>query len=150
MGRIFSAIGQTPVSQSGPKTERAFSEKALLLLFLPVLISFFSCSTETTLKGTPAPVPGMKLEEKERTWRGGAIGAALSNPIEGKITDIVIRAAREGAKDNVPLVYVSLDGVQRVEVHPAKGGSKDNCRLIRVQVYQEGALYRDTLDEVCW
>jgi hypothetical protein len=149
MGRIFSAIGQTADRQSGTKV-KGYKEKPLLLIILFVLISFFSCSTETTLKGTPAPVPGMKLEDKERTWRGGAIGAALGNPVEGKITDILTRAAREGARDNAPLVYVSLDGVQRVEIHPAKGGSKDNCRLLRVQVYQEGALYRDTLEEVCW
>ncbi|HMK65456.1 MAG TPA: hypothetical protein VK564_06650 [Thermodesulfobacteriota bacterium] len=150
MGRIFSTTGQTPMGRSGPKTGRAFSGTALLLLFLLISISFLSCSSETTLKGTPVPTPGMKLEEKDRIWRGGAIGAALGNPVEGKITDILIRAAREGAKDNVPLVYVSLDGVQRVEIHPSKGGSKDNCRLIRVQVYQEGTLYRDTLEEVCW
>jgi hypothetical protein len=150
MGRIFSTTGQTPVGQSGLNRERAFPGKALLLSFLLVSISFLSCSSETTLKGTPVPTPGMKLEEKDRIWRGGVIGAALGSPVEGKITDILIRAAREGAKDNVPLVYVSLDGVQRVEIHPSKGGPKDNCRLIRVQVYQEGALYRDTLEEICW
>jgi hypothetical protein len=115
-----------------------------------ITFSFLSCSGDTALKGKPVPLPGMKLEEKDRTWRGGAIGAALGNPIEGKITDILTRASREGAKDGIPLVYISLDGFQRIEIHPAKAGSKENCRLIRVQVYQEGALYRDTLEEVCW
>jgi hypothetical protein len=141
-----TAFGRSAKGKYGAKP----GEGLLLIISLLITFSFLACSSETTLKGKPVPTPGVKLEEKDRTWRGGTIGAALGNPIEGKITDILIRASREGAKDGLPLVYISLDGFQRIEIYPSKSGSKGNCRLIRVQAYQEGVLFRDTLEEVCW
>ena len=121
----------------------------LLLISLATGL-FWSCSSETSLKGKAVPDPGLKLVEKDLTWRGGAIGAALGNPVEGKIRDILNRASREGAREGLPTVYISLDGFQRVEIHPRKGGSREHCRQVQVQIYQEGALFQDSLEEICW
>ena len=85
------------------------------------------------------------LIEKPNTWRGGPIGAALSNPIEGKIKDISLHASREAGREGKPVAYLSLDGFQRVESFPVgKGGSK-NCLLIREQIFQESKLIRDEI-----
>jgi hypothetical protein len=132
------------------KARDLFVRRVCLAIFMVIGISLSSCSTETSVKGKAVPGPGMTLVEKDLTWRGGAIGGALGSPVEGKISDILTRASREGAKEGIPMVYISQGGFQRVEVHPAGGGTKEHCRLVRVQVYQEGVLFRDSPEEVCW
>jgi hypothetical protein len=89
------------------------------------------------------------LVEKANTWRGGAIGASLCNPIEGKIKEISHQASREAAQEGSPVAYLSLDGFQRVETYPVGKGESKNCRLVREKIFQEGKLIRDEIKEIC-
>jgi hypothetical protein len=125
--------------------------RSLFLGFnLFLTLSLFSCGSETALRKKPVPVQGINLEEKDLTWRGGTIGGALGIPVKGKATEIIDRATREGAKEGLPVVYISLDGFQRVEVHPVKEKAEDHCRLLHLEVYQEGTLVRGEEKDVCW
>ena len=119
----------------------------LILILCPFLFS--ACSTEKTYQKSPAITDGVNLVEKINIWRGGAIGAALGSPTEGKVKEISTRALREAAQEGKPVAYLSLDGFQRVEVYPVGKGTTPNCRLVREKIYQEGKLVRDEVKEVC-
>jgi hypothetical protein len=117
---------------------------------LLVGLSLLSCSSETSLRKKPAPVPGVNLEKKSLAWRGGPIGGALGGPVNGKVTEIIERASLEAAKEGSPVAYISMNSFQRVEVHPVKVRAEGNCRLLHVEVYQEGTLVQGEEKEVCW
>jgi hypothetical protein len=117
---------------------------------LLVALAMLSCSSETSFRKKPVPVPGVKLEEKSLAWRGGPIGGALGGTVNGKVTEIIDRASRESAKEGNPVVYMSLDSYQRVEVHPVKDRAEGNCRLLHVEVYQRGTMVLGDEKEVCW
>jgi hypothetical protein len=110
---------------------------------------FSACSSETAYQKGPVKTVSGTLDEKKTTWRGGAIGAALGFPVEGKVLDILDRASKEAVKDGKPTAYIRLDGFQRVEMHPVGPGSKAPCRLMREQIFQDGLLFRDQKKEVC-
>ena len=120
-----------------------------LVSILFVFSVFSACSSETAYQKGPDQTVSGTLDEKKSTWRGGAIGAALGHPVEGKVLDILDRASQEAVKDGKPTAYIRLDGFQRVEMHPAGSGSKAPCRLIREQIFQDGFLFRDQVKEVC-
>jgi hypothetical protein len=117
------------------------------LLILLVILS--GCSSETAYQKGPAVQPSGKLDENKNTWRGGAIGAALGNPVEGTVLDILVRASQEAVRGGRPTAYIRLDGFQRVEAHSAGTGTKTPCRQIREQIFQEGILFLDQVKEVC-
>ena len=120
---------------------------SLITAFL--LTFFLSCSSEKAYQIGPVGGSDAPLVEKISTWKGGVMGAALGNPIEGKVMDVAVRASKEVAKEGKPVAYLSLDGFQRLEVYPVGKISKSNCRLIREQIFQEGKLIRDEVKEVC-
>ncbi len=113
------------------------------------LMFFSACSTEKAYQVGPVRTFEDSLVEKANTWRGGAIGAGLGSPLEGKVMEISTRAVREAAQEERPVVYLSLDGFQRVEVYPVGKGTKSACRLVREQIIQEGKVIRDEIKEVC-
>lgn len=119
---------------------------------LSLIISFLlisACSTGKPFQKGPVQSFPDSLIEKANTWRGGAIGAALGGPLEGKIKEISFQASQEAAREGKPMAYLSLDGFQRVETYPVGKGESKNCRLVREQIFQEGKLIRDEIKEVC-
>ncbi|MBI4765815.1 MAG: hypothetical protein HY787_14660 [Deltaproteobacteria bacterium] len=122
----------------------------LILLSMMVSLLFISaCSTgKSTRKGPVRSFPDA-LIEKTNTWRGGAIGASLGSPMEGKIKEISAHASREAAREGKPVAYISLDGFQRVETFPVGKGGSTHCQLVREQIFQEAKLIRDEIKEVC-
>ena len=126
--------------------------KTVFVFLLSVMVSLVlisACSTGKTFQKGPVKTFPDSLVEKENTWRGGAIGASLGSPIEGKIKEISTQASREAAREGSPVAYLSLDGFQRVETYPVGKGKSKNCRLIREQIFQEGKLIRDEVKEFC-
>lgn len=110
---------------------------------------FLACGSENAYqKGAGGTALG-NLIDKVYTWRGGAIGAGLGKPLEGRIGEIATRASEEAAREGRPTAYLSMDGFQRVEAYPMGKGSKPNCRQVREQIYQEEKLYLDETKEVC-
>ena len=120
-----------------------------LLSTIVSLLLISACSTGKTYQKGPVQSFPDSLVEKANTWRGGAIGASLGSPIEGKIKEISHQASREAAREERPTAYLSLDGFQRVETYPVGKGESKNCRLVREQIFQEGKLIRDEVKEVC-
>ena len=110
---------------------------------------FLACSSENAYQKGAAGAALGDLIDKVHTWRGGAIGAGLGNPLEGRIWEIATRASEEASREGRPTVYLSLDGLQRVEAYPLEKGSRPNCRKIRTQIYQEEKLFQDETKEVC-
>ena len=124
--------------------------KGLLLLSTMISLLFISaCSTGKTYQKGPVRSFPDALIEKTNTWRGGAIGASLGSPIEGKINEISAQASREAAREGKPVAYLSLDGFQRVETFPVGKGKSTQCRLVREKIFQEAKLIRDEIKEVC-
>jgi hypothetical protein len=121
-----------------------------LFFCLIIILGLLSaCSTRKTYqKGVLKDVPEILLE-KQNTWRGGVIGAALSAPIVGKIKDISRQASQEAGQEGKAVAYLSLDGFQRVESFPVGKGDSKRCLLVREQIFQEGLLIRDEIKEVC-
>ncbi len=108
-----------------------------------------ACGTGKTIRIGPVQSFPDTLVEKTTSWRGGAIGASLGNPIEGNIAQISAQASREAAREERPTVYLSLDGFQRVETLPVGKSKSAQCRLVREKIFQEGKLIRDEIKEVC-
>jgi hypothetical protein len=125
----------------------------VFVFLLSTMVSSFlisSCTTGKTYQKGPVQNFPDSLVEKTSTWRGGAIGASLSSPIEGKnINEISAQASREAAREGKPVAYLSLDGFQRVEAYPVGKGQASECRLVREQIFQEGKLIRDEVKEFC-
>ncbi|MFH0788444.1 MAG: hypothetical protein V2B13_12640 [Pseudomonadota bacterium] len=119
---------------------------ASLVIIFPL---FLACASETAHQRGPGKASSGELIDKNTTWRGGAIGAGLSKPLEGRLSKIAARASGEAAREGRPTAYLSIDGFQRVEAYPLEKGSKPNCRQIREQIYQNGKLVQDETKEVC-
>jgi hypothetical protein len=129
--------------------------KYLLMVFLCffcliVFIGFISsCGPGRGYqKGVVKEFPD-QLIEKQNTWWGGPIGAALSAPIDGTIQTVSKQASREAGQEGKPVAYLSLDGFQRVESFPVGKAKAKTCFLVREQVFQEGKLIRDEVKEIC-
>jgi hypothetical protein len=130
--------------------KRGMFFKGLLLLSTMVFLLLISaCSMGKTYQKGPVRSFPDTLVEKSNAWRGGAIGASLGNPIEGKIKEISAQASREAAREGKPVAYLSLDGFQRVETFPVGKGGSNKCRLVREKIFQEGKIIRDEIKEVC-
>ncbi len=121
-----------------------------LFLSMMVFLWFISaCSSGKTYQKGPVQTFPETLVEKTNTWRGGAIGASLGGPLEGKIKEISAQASQEAAREGKPVAYLSLDGFQRVETFPVGKGKSTPCRLVREKIFQEGKLIQDEIKEVC-
>jgi hypothetical protein len=129
---------------------RSLTVFVFLLSTMVALFLISSCGTGKTYQKGPKKNFPDSLVEKTNTWRGGAIGASLGSPIEGKkIDEISDQASWEAAREGKPVAYLSLDGFQRVETYPVGKGQTNKCRLVREQIFQEGKLIRDEVKEFC-
>ncbi len=108
-----------------------------------------SCGGEQALQKGAVRASPKDLSDKANTWRGGAIGAGFSKPLDGRIWEIAARASGEAAREGRPTAYLTLDGFQRVEAYPLEKGSKPNCRRVREQIYQDEKLVQDETKERC-
>lgn len=109
----------------------------------------FSCGGEQAFQRGAGGDSLGSLIDKDTTWRGGAIGAGLSKPLKGRISEIAVRASGEAAREGRPTAYLSIDGFQRVEAYPLEKGSKLKCSQVREQIYQGEKLFQDEMKEVC-
>jgi hypothetical protein len=64
------------------------------------------------------------------------------------VSEISRRAARESVSVNHPVAYHTTDGWQRVEAMPEPSTAL-GCRQVRERVYQDNALVREQVLEVC-
>jgi hypothetical protein len=99
-------------------------------------------------------VPGVTLDtgnlvDQEKTWRGMALCGPFGPPIKGKIGEIGRRAAEEAVRKKTTMVYLTTDGVQRLEAQVLKGDQEDRCHLIQERIYQDGTLAREEIKRFC-
>jgi hypothetical protein len=97
-------------------------------------------------KGEPWPA---SLIDTPNTWRGGFLGGALGEPFSARISEVAGRAGGEAARSGKPVVYLSVDDFQRIEVFPLEGETKTNCRSLRQKIFQTGTMMRESVVEVC-
>jgi hypothetical protein len=90
------------------------------------------------------------LIDAPNSWRGGFLGGALSEPFSARIREVAGRAGNEAARSGNPVVYLSVDDLQRVEVFPLEGGARPNCRSLRQKIFQTGTLMQERVVEVCF
>ena len=107
------------------------------------------CSTGKTYSIGPVQTFPDPLIEKNNTWRGGAIGASLGNPLEGKVKEISDKASQEAAREGKPVAYLSLDGFQRVEIFSLGKRGSGKCHFVREKIFQEGKLVHHEIKETC-
>jgi hypothetical protein len=119
-----------------------------LLLTAPLLLLTACSSGKETQKSVLEP-QALPLLEEGKTWRGGAIGGTLGQAVEGKRTAIAARARKEALRDNVPIVYISLDGLQRVEVYPRGNTKQGKCREVMEQIFKDGKQIQEEIKEEC-
>ena len=144
LSSILESDSRYQASLSFPLKEFVFWVSLMGVLFM-----LAACGSEkASQKGAGGAAIG-DLIDKVYTWRGGAIGAGLGKPLEGRIWEVATLASGEAVKEGRPTAYLSMDGFQRVEVYPLGKGSKPNCRQVREQIYQEEKLYLDETKEVC-
>ena len=123
-----------------------------LLLLVGVFLFFIGCAG---LEGDLSPkVPGVTLDtgnllDQEKSWRGMALGGAFSAPIKGKVGEIGRRASEEAIRKKMPMVYLTTDGFQRLEVQVLEEDPKDRCTLIQERIYQDGTLAREEIKQFC-
>jgi hypothetical protein len=99
--------------------------------------------------GRRALVGGAVVVDKDDRWRGAAPGAALGAIVDGNLTEMASRAAREAIASNRPMAYQSTDGWQRIEAMPRGASQIAGCRQVRERVYQDHQLVREQIREVC-
>lgn len=143
-GLILESAIRVQASLSFPLKGFVFWVGLMGMLFL-----LAACGGEQALQKGPVGASPQDLIDKVTTWRGGAIGAGLSKPLEGGIWEIALLTSGEAAREGRPTAYISIDGFQRVEAYPLEKGSKPNCRRVREQIYQDEKLVQDETKEVC-
>jgi hypothetical protein len=129
-------------------------KKFLARFLLPagIVLLFMGCAG---LEGDHSPkVPGLSVDtgtlvDEEKSWRGMILGGAFSPAIKGKISEISRRAAGEAIRKKMPIVYLSTDGFQRLEVQVLNGEPQKGCPLIQERTYQDGTLVREEVKAVC-
>jgi hypothetical protein len=123
-----------------------------LPLLMGVFLFFIGCAG---MDGDHSPkVPGLivntgALLDQEKTWRGMVLCGAFGPPIKGKISEISRRVAEEAIRKKMPMVYLTTDGFQRLEVQVLEEGQKDRCTLIQERIYQDGTLAREEIKQFC-
>jgi hypothetical protein len=139
-----------------PRNDRIGDFWRVRHLWLPLLtigfLFFIGCAG---LEGDRSPkVPGLivntgTLLDHEKSWRGMALGGAFGSPIKGKVDEIGRRAAKEAIRNKMPMVYLTTDGFQRLEVQVLEEDQKDRCSLIQERIYQDGTLAREEIRRIC-
>jgi hypothetical protein len=139
-----------------PHNDRIGDIRRVRHLWLPLLtmgfLFFIGCAG---LEGDLSrKVPGVTVNtgtllEQEKSWRGMALGGAFGSPIKGKVDEIGRRAAEEAIRNKMPMVYLTTDGFQRLEVQVLEEDQKERCSLIQERIYQDGALVREEIKRFC-
>ncbi len=139
-----------------PRPDSLADVRRIRHFWLPLLMGislFFSgCAG---MEGDHSPKgPGVTLDtgnllDQEKSWRGMALGGAFGAPIKGNVGDIGRRAAEEAIRNKTPMVYLTTDGFQRLEVQVLKEEEKDRCSLVQERVYQDGTLAREEIKKIC-
>ena len=113
------------------------------------LLSSCATSQRTYDAGAVLGGPAGSLVDRENSWRGGVLGAAIGGVLAGTVTEISARAAVEAAEEGRPVIYQSADGYQRVEETPVSYNAEAKCHKVRESIWQEGQLVKDEVKEVC-
>ena len=139
-----------------PRNDRIGDFWRVRHLWLPLLtigfLFFIGCAG---MEGDrSSKVPGVTLDtgtllDQEKTWRGMALCGAFGPPIKGKLSEIGRRAAEEAIRKKMPMVYLTTDGFQRLEVQVLEEDQKDRCSLIQERIYQDGTLAREEIKKFC-
>ena len=89
------------------------------------------------------------LQDQEKSWRGMVLGGAFGPPIKARMSEISRQAAEEAIRKKLPVVYLSNDGFQRLEIQTLGEDQKDRCHLIQERAFQDGTLVREEIKRVC-
>jgi hypothetical protein len=123
-----------------------------LPLFLGTSLFIIGCAGmegDHSPKGPGVTLDSGNLVDQEKSWRGMALGGAFGSPIKGRIAEIGRRAAEEAVRNKMPMVYLTTDGFQRLEVQVLKEDQKERCALIQERIYQDGTLEREEIKQFC-
>jgi hypothetical protein len=98
--------------------------------------------------------PGVILDtgaytDRETQWRGMVLGGPFQAPVTGRLLEISRRAGQETISRQMPVVYLSLDGRQRLEAVWLGKGKDDPCHLVRERLFQDGQMVREEVKKVC-
>ncbi|MBI5586001.1 MAG: hypothetical protein HY892_19490 [Deltaproteobacteria bacterium] len=98
--------------------------------------------------------PGIILDtgtftDRETQWRGMVLGGPFHPPVSGNVQEISRRAGTESIRKQMPVVYLSLDGRQRLEAVWLEKGKDGPCHLVRERRFQDGQLVREEVKKVC-
>jgi hypothetical protein len=121
-------------------------------LLMGVFLLFIGCAG---MEGDHSPkAPGVTLDtgnllDQEKSWRGMALCGPFGSPIKGKVEEIGRRAAEEAIQKKMPMIYLTTDGFQRLEVQILGEDPKDRCTLVQERIYQDGILARETIKKIC-
>jgi hypothetical protein len=123
-----------------------------LPLLMGVFLFFIGCAGMGGDLSTK--VPGVTLDtgtllDQDKSWRGMALGGAFSAPIKGKVGEIGRRAEEEAIRKKMPMVYLTTDGFQRLEVQVLEEDQKERCSLVQERIYQDGILTREEIKKIC-
>jgi hypothetical protein len=124
----------------------------LLVMVWCLLLLAGGCAT---LEEEPdISTPGILLEtgafsDRETQWRGMVLGGPFQAPVTGKILEISRRAGQETISRQMPIVYLSLDGRQRLEAVWLGKGKDGPCPLVRERLFQDGQMVREEVKKVC-
>lgn len=125
---------------------------------LPVMVWFLvlllACGCATLEEEPDLADPGVILDsggytDRETQWRGMVLGGPFQAPVTGKILEISRRAGQETINRQMPIVYLSLDGRQRLEAVWLGKGKDDPCHLVRERLFQDGQMVREEVKKIC-
>lgn len=122
---------------------------------LPLMGAFLFVGGCAGMNGDLSPkAPGVILDsgtllDQEKTWRGMALCGPFGSPIKGKIGEIGRRAAEEAVRKKTTMVYLTTDGLQRLEALVLETDQKSGCSLIQERIYQDGTLAREEIKKLC-
>ena len=78
-----------------------------------------------------------------------ALGGPFQPPVSGNVQEISRRAGEETIRKQIPVIYLTLDGRQRLEAVWLEKGKNAPCHLVRERIYQDGQLVREDVKQVC-
>jgi hypothetical protein len=100
------------------------------------------------------PEPGVLLNtgtfiDRETQWRGMVLGGPFASPVSGNLQEVSHRAGQETIRNQMPVIYLSLDGRLRLEAVWLEKEKNGLCHLVRERLYQDGQLVREEVKKVC-
>jgi hypothetical protein len=123
-----------------------------IIAVLALLSLTVACTQQHTRgAGMGAAAGGLAgaLLDKKNPWKGGAIGAALGAILGATITDVSMKASQEAAATGRPVQYKTNDGRGVYRADPVEYNAQTNCHKVHERVWEDGALIKDQIREVC-